>query len=74
MVSVERIKQYDKLEMEAAEHTDYPLPTNWPCNKGGIEFRHVTLQYEEGHRPALDDISFTVGNHEKVSDKVIIAI
>ena len=66
MVSVERIKQYDKLEQEAADHTDYPLPTDWPSSQGGIEFKHVYLQYEEGHSPALNDITFTAGAKEKV--------
>ena len=67
MVSVERIKQYDNLELEAAEHSDQPLPNNWPSNKGGIEFRHVTLQYDEGLAPALVDVSFIIENNEKVS-------
>jgi ATP-binding cassette, subfamily B, bacterial MsbA len=35
--------------------------------KGGIEFKHVTLRYENAKRPAIDDLSFTVNSGEKLA-------
>ena len=66
MTSVERIRQYAKLQPEAEEHVnEYPLPKDWPT-KGVIRFDHVTLNYIEGHQPAINDISFNIRSKEKV--------
>ena len=65
MTSIERIKQYAKLEPEAAEHNDYPLPAEWPTG-GAITFDNVTLTYIEGHQPAVKNVSFTIKSKEKV--------
>ena len=66
MTSIERIKQYGRLEQEAAaEHTEHSTPDKWP-NEGAILFNHVTLSYTDGRSVALKDISFFIKPCEKV--------
>jgi subfamily B ATP-binding cassette protein MsbA len=38
-----------------------------PASSGGIEFKHVTLSYNNAKRPALNDISFNIKPGEKLA-------
>ena len=70
MVSVERILQYGTLPSEAAEHTDHPLPPNWP-KEGTIIFEHVYLSYDKEYDTVLKDVSFKIKSKEKVIDQIV---
>ena len=73
MTSVERIQQYEKLDQEAPEHTNFPIPSGWPC-KGKIEFQNVTMKYSKTHtRKALTDIQFEIDSKEKVGSLLYIS-
>ena len=65
MTSVERILEYQTLDQEAPEHTDLPVPPEWPT-KGTLCFDHVDVFYTKGKPPALKDISFKIEHGEKV--------
>lgn len=41
------------------------LKPNWP-ERGGLEFKNVSLRYREGTETVLDGLSFKVGPGEKV--------
>lgn len=41
------------------------LKPNWP-ERGGLEFKNVSLRYREGLETVLDGLSFKVGSGEKV--------
>ena len=62
---MERIQDYAKLEQEAPEHTSIVPEATWP-RKGNIEFKHVYLRYKDTNEPALEDISFSISDNEKV--------
>ncbi len=67
MVSVERILDYQVLEVEAPEETSsevVKLPSDWP-SEGRIEFDRLSLEYVPGE-PVLKTVSFQVTGGSKV--------
>ena len=67
MVSVERLRQYCKLEAEAPRTTaaDNQLVRGWPA-EGKIEFQHVRLRYRPGLPLVLKDLNLTIPANSKV--------
>ncbi|TPX78607.1 chitosanase [Chytriomyces confervae] len=68
MNSVERVEHYAyRLESEAEPiNPDYRPPTKaWPV-KGEIEFKNVTMRYAPSLPVVLDNVSFKIGDGEKV--------
>ena len=66
MTSVERINEYGNLTPEAPEHTDHPIPSNWPT-EGVVVFDNVCLFYDRNIQPALKNVTFKIMQNEKVS-------
>ena len=64
MISIERIKRYGNLQQEASEHTEHPLPPNWPQD-GAVTFDNVSLTYTKELK-ALKGVSFKICACEKV--------
>jgi ABC-type multidrug transport system fused ATPase/permease subunit len=63
--SVERIKEYDKLEQEApAVIKENRPPKEWP-EKGEIVFKNASLRYRQGEL-VLKQLNVTVDGEEKV--------
>ena len=56
IVAVERIREYSKLEQEAAWESVTAPDTSWPA-AGRVEMEEVTLRYKEGGEPALLEVS-----------------
>ncbi|KAG7215738.1 hypothetical protein INR49_021959, partial [Caranx melampygus] len=66
IVSVERVKEYDKTPKEAAwTLAGSMLPAAWPLT-GAIRFEDYGLQYRKGLDWALKDISIDIQSREKV--------
>jgi len=69
MVSVERIVNYSELESEEAKiktTQQKEPPANWP-NEGRIEFRNVSLKYDDAENSmALENVDFQIRAQEKV--------
>ncbi|XP_070706055.1 multidrug resistance-associated protein 1-like [Pempheris klunzingeri] len=66
IVSVERVKEYDNTPKEAAWTLEGSLlPASWPTT-GNIHFEEYGLQYRKGLDWALNDISISIKDREKV--------
>ncbi|CAJ1069814.1 multidrug resistance-associated protein 1-like [Xyrichtys novacula] len=66
IVSVERVKEYDTMPKEAPwTLEDSFLPTAWPTT-GNIVFEDYGLQYRKGLDWALDGISISIQDKEKI--------
>lgn len=67
MTSVERLLEYSQVEREPDREgkLEKPLPETWPQN-GQIEFRKVSLKYNEGDPCVLKGLSFKINPGEKV--------
>lgn len=66
VVSVERIREYEKFKSEAAwEILPKNLPHEWP-HTGQIRFIDYKLRYAEDLTLALKGLTFTVNGGEKV--------
>ncbi|KAJ3353671.1 hypothetical protein GGF32_002902 [Allomyces javanicus] len=65
IVSVERIREYAEMPPEAAEHTDLPLPADWPTT-GKIEFDHYSTRYRPGLDLVLRKLSLSIRGGEKI--------
>ena len=68
MTSVERVDEYSHLEpennLESTPDNNRP-PKEWP-NKGVIEFKDVSLQYNPEDPPVLKNLFFSVKGMEKI--------
>jgi ABC-type multidrug transport system fused ATPase/permease subunit len=67
MVSVERIKHYSEMPVEAALKSEdqYCPPRDWP-DAGQVSFEHVSLRYRPGLPRVLRDLTFIVHPKEKI--------
>ncbi|KAE8681622.1 ABC transporter C family member 4 [Hibiscus syriacus] len=66
MVSVERIKQFSKLEPEAAWHIEDRLPPpNWPA-KGNVELKDLQVRYRPSTPLVLKGITLSINGGEKI--------
>ena len=67
MTSVERILEYSLIKPEAPleSEVDKKLPQDWP-QTGEIEFKDVSLQYNESPQPVLKGINCLLSGGEKV--------
>ncbi|KAL4363120.1 hypothetical protein GQ457_04G028790 [Hibiscus cannabinus] len=66
MVSVERIKQFSRLEPEAAWHIENRLPPpNWPAH-GNVELKDLQVRYRPSTPLVLKGISLSINGGEKV--------
>uniref|UniRef100_A0A671X1D2 ABC-type glutathione-S-conjugate transporter n=1 Tax=Sparus aurata TaxID=8175 RepID=A0A671X1D2_SPAAU len=66
IVSVERVKEYDSTPKEAAWTLEGSLlPAEWPTT-GNIQFEDFGLQYRKGLDWALNDITISIQDREKV--------
>ncbi|KAG4248153.1 Multidrug resistance-associated protein 1 [Phytophthora cactorum] len=67
MVSVERIKNYTVMDMEAELTSVGKLPPaqEWP-SAGAIEFRNVNLRYRPGLPRVLRNLSLSIRPQEKI--------
>ncbi|KAK9035553.1 hypothetical protein V6N11_077591 [Hibiscus sabdariffa] len=71
MVSVERIKQFSRLEPEAAWHIENRLPPpNWPAH-GNVELKDLLVRYRPSTPLVLKGISLSINGGEKYSDEEI---
>ncbi|KAJ3132077.1 hypothetical protein HK100_005694 [Physocladia obscura] len=64
-VSLERIFEYFNLASEAAQHTTYSVPKDWP-QEGKIVFKDLNMRYREETPLILNGISFNINGGEKV--------
>ncbi|XP_067948318.1 multidrug resistance-associated protein 1-like isoform X2 [Watersipora subatra] len=64
-VSIERIKEYSELPLEADWTTDKVLPEEWPVS-GAIQFRHYSTKYRPELNPVLKDLSISIKPQEKI--------
>ncbi|KAG0366036.1 hypothetical protein BGZ54_005893 [Gamsiella multidivaricata] len=64
-VSVERIREYTELPVEAPLETGVRLPENWPQH-GRIEFRDFSARYRDGLDMCIRGASFTIEPQEKL--------
>ncbi|KAE8693739.1 ABC transporter C family member 4 [Hibiscus syriacus] len=66
MVSVERIKQFSRLEPEAAWHNENCLPPpNWPA-RGNVELKDLRVRYRPGTPLVLKGITLSINGGEKI--------
>ncbi|OWF53711.1 ATP-binding cassette sub-family C member 9 [Mizuhopecten yessoensis] len=67
MNSVERVDEYTRLDTEPVRHPEGNLVVDkaWPEN-GEIEFRNVSLRYEENLDPVVNEASFILQGGEKI--------
>ncbi|XP_039061868.1 ABC transporter C family member 4-like isoform X1 [Hibiscus syriacus] len=66
MVSVERIKQFSRLEPEAAWHIENSLPPpNWPA-KGNVELKDLQVRYRPSTPLVLKGITLSINGGEKI--------
>ena len=61
-VSLDRL---DEIMLKESEHKDDS--NNEPPIEGHVEFRNVSFQFEDDHKPLLKDISFTVNKGESIA-------
>lgn len=64
-MSVERIMEYSKLELEQQPAKSDKLPTSWPRN-AKIEFKKVVYRHFDVAEPVLRELSFIVQPKEKI--------
>ena len=68
MTSVERILEYGQLENEESHSATLLKPRKtWP-ESGKIEFKDVSLNYDQGGKSALSRVSFCAQAGEKVTN------
>lgn len=67
MVSVERVLEYANLpsEEQSGNALKTQAPKHWPAN-GEIEFKDVSLFYNEESNPAISKLSFFIKSQEKI--------
>ena len=66
MTSTKRILEYGKLEPEEDQNVIKSIPPKtWPEN-GKIEFRSVSLNYDQDLNSSLDGVSFNAESGQKV--------
>ncbi|KAK8711523.1 hypothetical protein V6N13_146804 [Hibiscus sabdariffa] len=66
MVSVERIKQFSRLEPEAAWHIENRLPPpNWPA-QGNVELKDLQVRYRPSTPLVLKGITLSINGGEKI--------
>ncbi|KAJ2037033.1 hypothetical protein H4S04_008656 [Coemansia sp. S16] len=66
LISVERVRRYSFLDMEAPDVIEDHRPErSWP-EQGVVEFRNYSTRYREGLDLVLKDVSFSVRPREKV--------
>ncbi|XP_047739320.1 ATP-binding cassette sub-family C member 4 [Hyalella azteca] len=71
MISVERVLALSELQPEASlisdegESRNANIKPGWPTS-GQIDFRNVSLRYEENQPMVLKNISFTISSGEKI--------
>lgn len=66
LISVERIREYTKLESEAPAFNDTPLPPSWP-KAGHVVVQNLSARYADDLPNTLHDVSFEVKAGEKVA-------
>ncbi|KAL7747261.1 hypothetical protein RI367_007314 [Sorochytrium milnesiophthora] len=64
MVAIERIRNYSRIEMEAAEH-DANVEVSWPAT-GAITFNGYTTAYKPTSPPVLQDLNVSIRGGEKI--------
>ncbi|XP_017777137.1 PREDICTED: probable multidrug resistance-associated protein lethal(2)03659 [Nicrophorus vespilloides] len=64
MISVERILEYRKLEIEKLR-PDIEVPLGWP-KTGRLRFKNVQLSYGSDSKPVLRDINLLIRAGEKI--------
>ncbi|PPS00035.1 hypothetical protein GOBAR_AA20628 [Gossypium barbadense] len=66
MVSVERIKQFSRLQPEAAWHIENRLPPpNWPSH-GNVELKDLQVRYRPSTPLVLKGITLSINGGEKI--------
>lgn len=66
MISVERIFDYHRLEQEPYLTGELTRPAgNWPY-RGKIEYKRVSLKYEDRNERALHNVDLTIEPNEKI--------
>lgn len=65
MISVERVLEYTKVDMEPTRDKMENLPKDWP-EFGQIEFRDLSLSYNVGEPKVLQQLNFVVNSCEKI--------
>ncbi|XWX00320.1 hypothetical protein V2A60_008340 [Cordyceps javanica] len=63
MNAVERITEYAELDTENLDGVE--PPEDWPCN-GTVQVEHLQAAYAEGLPPVLRDVSFEIGDKQRV--------
>ncbi|XP_067949297.1 multidrug resistance-associated protein 1-like [Watersipora subatra] len=64
-VSIERIKEYTELPLEAEWTNDNPPPRQWPA-EGEIQFSSYSVKYRPELQPVLKGIDITISPQEKI--------
>jgi len=66
IVSVERVREYLRLQLEPAHHCDTdPPPQSWP-SRGSIEFQNVFLRYRPELPTVLNGLTLKIEGREKI--------
>ncbi|EDO14338.1 hypothetical protein Kpol_175p1, partial [Vanderwaltozyma polyspora DSM 70294] len=65
MNSVERLYEYTNLEQEPYSRCITNVDNQWP-NSGDIKFKNVTLRYSPELPKVLQDVTFVIGDKEKI--------
>ncbi|XP_067948316.1 multidrug resistance-associated protein 1-like [Watersipora subatra] len=65
VVSIERVKEYSEVPLEADWDSDNPPPRQWP-GRGAIQFRHYATRYRPGLDLVLKQLDFSIKPQEKV--------
>lgn len=65
IVSVERIKEYQDLEEEAAWEKPDSVPKSWPSG-GSVDFKNFGVRYREGLDLVLKDLNVHISAGDKV--------
>lgn len=67
MVSVERVLEYANLPSEELSGNDLKTqaPKGWPAD-GEIEFKDISLFYNDESNPAISNLSFSIKSQEKI--------
>ncbi|XP_067948319.1 multidrug resistance-associated protein 1-like [Watersipora subatra] len=65
VVSIERIKEFSEVPLEADWISEDPPPRQWPA-RGAIQFRHYATRYRPGLDLVLKQLDFSIKPQEKV--------
>lgn len=65
MISVERVLEYSKLDMEENLESDTPPPPSWPQN-GKIVAKNARLRYGPNLPWVFHGLNFVINGREKV--------